>query len=163
MMPRLTKFLDNFEMYVCYVLIVALAVLLSVQVFNRYIFQTSFVWLEEIVRLSFVWMIYFTVAGAARGNSHVRVELIDLFVPPSAVRIVTKVADVITIVFCLAVVWIGIDLVKASARFGDASPVTDIPMSYIYSVIPICFGLIAIRTLQSILSGPKGAPDGPLE
>lgn len=168
-MRNLLKFLDNFELNVSYILIVLLAVLLAVQVFNRYIFQVTFVWLEEIVRLSFVWMIYFSVAGAARANAHVRVALVDLILPPSAVRFLTIFADVISIGFCCVVVWLGMELVEASNKYGDTSPVTEIPMSLVYSVIPVCFGLIAVRTVQAVLaevrrpagSGPQ--PDVPLE
>jgi len=151
-MRNFLKFLDNFELYISYVLIVVLAILLTFQVFNRYVFHETFVWLEEIVRLSFVWMIYFAVAGAARANAHIRVGLIDLILPPAAIRVLTVFADVISIGFCVTVVWFGIQLVESSHRYGSVSPVTDVPMSLVYSVIPVCFTLIAIRTTQAIFA-----------
>ncbi len=160
-MRNVLKFLDDFELNVSYFLIVLLAVLLALQVFNRYVFQVTFVWLEEIVRISFVWMIYFSVAGAARANAHVRVALIDRIVPPRAVRILTIFADVISIGFFVIIVWLGIDLVAASNKYGDLSPVTDIPMSLVYSVIPVCFGLIAVRTLQAVITETRRPGAGP--
>jgi TRAP-type C4-dicarboxylate transport system permease small subunit len=157
-MKTLVRFLSSFESTLASALVVFLTILLSVQILNRYVFQTSLVWVEEIARISFVWMIYFAVAGAARENRHVRVGIIDMFLSPRALRIVNFVADAVVLAFSLTVVWLGIELVRSSIRFGDRSPVTEIPMSVIYAVIPFCFALIAYRVATSLLRKPQ--PNG---
>jgi TRAP-type C4-dicarboxylate transport system permease small subunit len=161
-MKTLARFLSSFESTLASALVVFLTILLSVQIVNRYVFQTSLIWVEEIARISFVWMIYFAVAGAARENRHVRVGIIDLFLSPRALRVVNLIADAVVFAFSLVVVWLGIALVRSSIRFGDRSPVTEIPMSVIYAVIPICFALIAYRVASSHLrkSGSAGADPG---
>ena len=146
-MRKVADFFSNFETRLSYVLIVLLTVILSVQILNRYIFSTSFVWLEEIARISFVWLIYFSVASAARENSHIRVGLIDMFVSPKVVRRLNYLADALVIVFNLVIVWFGVKLVLSSVTYGDKSPVTDIPMGFIYAVIPFCFALMIFRIL----------------
>jgi len=162
-MRHLARFFATFESTLASVLVVALTVLLSVQIVNRYVFQTSMVWVEEIARISFVWMIYFAVAGAARENRHVRVGIIDLFLPPRALRVVTLVADAIVFAFSLVVVWLGIALVRSSIRFGDRSPVTEIPMSVIYAVIPFCFALIAYRVASAHLRKSQAGAEAEAE
>jgi TRAP-type C4-dicarboxylate transport system permease small subunit len=157
-MKTLVRFLSSFESTLASALVVFLTILLSVQILNRYVFQTSLVWVEEIARISFVWMIYFAVAGAARENRHVRVGIIDMFLSPRALRIGNFVADAVVLAFSLTVVWLGIELVRSSIRFGDRSPVTEIPMSVIYAVIPFCFALIAYRVATSLLRKPQ--PNG---
>jgi len=157
-MKTLVRFLSSFESTLASALVVFLTILLSVQILNRYVFQTSLVWVEEIARISFVWMIYFAVAGAARENRHVRVGIIDMFLSPRALRMVNIVADAVVLAFSLTVVWLGIELVRSSIRFGDRSPVTEIPMSVIYAVIPFCFALIAYRVATSLLRKPQ--PNG---
>lgn len=147
-MKRLVHFFATFESTFAYVLVVFLTILLSLQIVNRYVFHTSFVWVEEIARISFVWMIYFCVASAAREDRHVRVGIVDLFLPEPALRVINHIADFITIGFSLVVVWLGVQLIQASIRYGDTSPVTEIPMWLIYAVIPFCFALIAYRILS---------------
>jgi C4-dicarboxylate transporter DctQ subunit len=147
-MKAARRYLANFEMIFAAFLLVLLTVLLTVQIVNRYILGTSFVWLEEIARLSFVWMIYFSAAGAARDDRHIRIEIIDLFVPPAVVRAVTVVADILVIGFDLVVVWLGILLVRSTIQYGDVTPVTDIPMGLVYAVIPVCFALMAYRLFR---------------
>ena len=85
-MNEVRRYFASFEMIFAGCLLVLLTVLLTVQIINRYILGTSFVWLEEIARISFVWMIYFSAAGAARDDRHIRVEIIDLFVGPTAIK-----------------------------------------------------------------------------
>ena len=165
-MKKIFEFFSTFEQKFSYVLVVFLTVILFVQIANRYIFSTSFIWLEEIARISFVWLIYFAVASAARENAHIRVGLIDLFLPPSAVKIVDYAADALVIVFNLVIVWLGIELMRSSIEFGDKTPVTDIPMPVIYAVIPFCFALMAfrilgynIRSFRNRYQNNEGRPD----
>jgi len=162
-MKAILRSLASFESTFSYFLMILLTILLSVQIINRYVFSTSFVWLEEIARISFVWLVYFTVAGAARENRHIRIGIIDLFVPPSAVRIINLIADVLVIAFDLAIVWLGILLIESTIEYGDKTPVTDIPMGVIYAVIPFCFALMAFRVIQSNIRGHKIEPSDLLE
>ncbi len=151
------RYFASFEMILAGFLLVLLTVLLAVQIVNRYILGTSFVWLEEIARLSFVWMIYFSAAGAARDDRHIRIEIVDLFVGPAAVKWVTLVADILTIGFDLVVVWLGILLVQSTVQYGDVTPVTDIPMGIVYAVIPVCYGLMAYRLFRFNMRKRAGA------
>lgn len=146
-MNQLRNFLRTFERTLSYVLVVLLTLILFTQIINRYIFSTSFVWLEEIARICFVWLIYFCIASAARENSHIRVGLVDLVVPRSWVRIFDYIADVLVIAFSLIIVWLGIELMLSTIAYGERTSVTEIPMAVIYAVIPFCFALIVIRII----------------
>ena len=156
-MNAVRRYFASVEMIVAGFLLVLLTVLLTVQIVNRYVLGTSFVWLEEIARISFVWMIYFSAAGAARDDRHIRIEIVDLFVGPTVLRWVTLVADILTIGFDLAVVWLGILLVQSTIKYGDTTPVTNIPMGIIYAVIPVCYGLMAYRLFRFNMRKRAGA------
>ena len=67
-MHKIIGFLGDIERRVAYFLLVLLTTLLFVQILNRYLFMTSIAWMEETCRLSFVWLIYFSVAIAAKEN-----------------------------------------------------------------------------------------------
>jgi TRAP-type C4-dicarboxylate transport system permease small subunit len=158
--PRpLRLFLASFEGILSGFLLVLLTALLFVQIVNRYIFGISFVWIEEIARISFVWLVYFSAASAARGDRHIRIEIADLFLPPAALRAMTHVADILVIGFDLVVAWLGILLVHSTILYGDRSPVTEIPMGVIYAVIPVCFALMAFRLFHfNLRKHQDGAP-----
>lgn len=155
-MNRIARFFSNFETRLSYFLIVLLTIILSIQIVNRYIFSTSFVWLEEIARISFVWLIYFCVASAARENDHIRVGLIDMFVSPATLRIINYIADALVVGFNLVIVWYGVQLMISSITYGDKTPVTNIPMTIIYAVIPFCFALMVFRILGYTIRDLQG-------
>lgn len=157
MKSKIRDSLQNPERTLCCILLVFLTVILFVQIINRYVLYAPFVWLEEIARISFVWMIYFAIAGASKDNRHIRVGIVDLLLPPWAVKGLTLLADAIVIAFSLVIAWVGMELVRSSIGFGDTSPVTEVPMAVIYAVIPISFALVAFRTLSWHLSRAQQA------
>ena len=157
-MKTVSRFLASFETTFSQLLLVFLSVLLSIQIVNRYLFSTSFVWLEEIARVSFVWLVYFAVAGAARENRHIEIGVVDLFVSPSGLKVIKLLADILVIVFDLVIVWLGILLIWSTIQYGDRSPVTEIPMGFIYAVIPFCFALMALRVLRANIKRRKSGP-----
>ena len=139
--------MDEFESNLAEFFLVVLTILLFIQIVNRYIFLESFVWLEEISRISFVWMIYFSIAMACKQNRHIRVNIIDMFLPVFPLKIVTLFADALWIAFNLAITWFGIVLIGTTIQYEYRTPVTDIPMGIIYFVIPFCFALMALRVI----------------
>jgi len=146
-MKKILRFLGEFEIVFAQLLLVGLSILLFFQILNRYIFHTSFVWLEEVCRISFVWLIYFAVAITAKENRHIRVNIINLLMPAFALKIVTLVADTLWVGFNLIMAWLGILLIKSTIEYEYRTPVTEIHMGIIYFVIPFCFALMAFRVI----------------
>ena len=146
-MKKILRFLGEFETGFAEVLLVVLTILLFVQILNRYLFHTSFVWLEEICRISFVWLIYFAIAIAAKENRHIRVNVINMFLSATSLKIATLFADALWVGFNLIMTWLGIVLIKSTIQYEYRSPVTEIHMGIIYFVIPFCFALMAFRVI----------------
>ena len=146
-MKKILRFLGEFETSFAELLLVVLTILLFVQILNRYLFHQSFVWLEEICRISFVWLIYFAVAIAAKENRHIRVNIINFFLPAFPLKIVTLFADTLWVGFNLILTWLGLLLVKSTIEYEYRSPVTEVHMGIIYFVIPFCFALMAFRVI----------------
>lgn len=157
-MKKFANFLSDFEFRFSYVLVVLLTVILFIQIVNRYVFSFTLFWLEEIARISFVWLIYFCVASAARENRHIRIGLIDMFLPKSAIRIVNFIADGIVICFSLIIAWFSLVLIQTTIDFDEKTAVTEFPMWIIYSVLPFCFTLIAVRMLNYNIRDLLGKP-----
>ena len=161
-MRKIIGFLGDMERRIAYFLLVLLTVLLFVQILNRYLFMTSIAWMEETCRLSFVWLIYFSVAIAAKEGRHIRVNIVDLFLPPLALKAITYLADAFWIAFNLALTYFGILLVKSTFEFEFRAPVTNLHMGIVFFVIPFCFALMAFRVIYfNVLSILKKTPDIP--
>ena len=55
---KLKHFLDNFESYICQVLLAFFVTLLFIQIIFREIFSYTLSWGEELARFSFVWFVF---------------------------------------------------------------------------------------------------------
>ena len=86
--PPRTSFLrhlDRAEEYFGVALLVALGILLSAQVFMRFVLGLGYSWMEEIIRMLFIWVIFVGAVAAMRRNLHIRVEA-GLLLLPKPVR-----------------------------------------------------------------------------
>src|SRR5512147_498706 len=71
------RFFSNIVEWVAASLMVALAVIVFVQVFNRFVLQTPLAWSEDLAMLLFQWVVFL---GAALGVSRMRHFGIELLV-----------------------------------------------------------------------------------
>ena len=139
------RHLDRAEEYIAVALFIALGVLLTAQVSMRFVLGLGYSWLEEIIRMLFVWVIFLGAAAAMRRGMHIRVGA-GLFLFPRALRpLAAWSGDVLLFGFCLAVTWHGLELVMSSADGGFRMQSTGMSMFWPYLILPISFALQALR------------------
>ncbi len=128
--------------YVLSTLMWSITSILILQVFSRYVLNISFSWGEELVRYIMIWMtfgsaIVLSVSGTF--SSFTSSPSND----QSLLRIaVNKLSDVSCVLFFLLLAVAGYDLCELT--FFQKSVSLDIPMSIVYSIIPISAFLAAI-------------------
>ena len=145
---------------VCSVLNVIVIFLLSAlsctvffQVLNRMFFHLVMPWTEEISRYLFVWML---LTGAARSTYlriHVVVDVIPTLWPGRKSDITTYVANVITTIFYVLLIYFGFKWAFKSA--GTAPTSVRIDFFYINIVLPISFCLMLLFHIQHLVADFK--------
>ncbi len=113
-------------------------------VFTRYIVGNQASWTEELARFLLIWIGMLGAAFAAGLQMHLAIDLLpQRLAGPSKSRLLV-IIDIIVILFVLAVMVIGGSrYVYLSLKLGQISPAMQIPMGYIYLVMPIS-GLLII-------------------
>ena len=137
--------LNRAEEYLGVVLLVALGVLLTAQVAMRFALGLGYSWIEEVSRMLFVWVIFVGAVAAMRRNLHIRVEAGLLLFPRKLRPFAGWLGDVILFAFCLAVMWHGIELVASTIDANFRLQSTGVSMFWPYLIVPISFGLQAVR------------------
>jgi len=130
-------------------------VLVLLQVVFRYVLNESLFWAEELVRGAMLWGVMLGAALVAAARAHIRVEVLELMVGPRAKRIVTGVANALTLVFTLTLLWAGIQLIDRT--WLQQSPVLDLPKWTVYLAIPVG---AALESLLLILTWKQGIASG---
>lgn len=147
-MAILGKIFDNFESYVCRLLLAFFVVLLFFQIFARNVFGYSFSWTEELSTYLFVWFTYFGASYAAKLAAHNRVTFQFKKFSRRTVYYIEAFADLFWIGFNVYFVYLSCDFVFNKMNLFWKSQTLGIPMKYIYMILPLAFTLMTVRIIQ---------------
>lgn len=163
---KLLKFIDNFESYICQILLVFFVCLLFLQIILRLVFSSmdifsgvfpalehwplpaSIAWGEEISRFAFVWFVFFGATYAVRLAAHNRVTIQFKLFPKIVGDVSTFISDLIWIGFNCTMIYFSLNVIKEGFEFPEYSPTLDWVMAYVFIVFPITFSLMNIRIIQ---------------
>jgi TRAP-type C4-dicarboxylate transport system permease small subunit len=141
---------QNFERWIAAFLITFLTVILFVEVLFRYLFYQSIGWINEFSGFIFVWFLYLSVSYITGKDSHIRVQILDLFLPKRYIHYGDICMNFLWLAFNVLMTYYGIQLVLSVIRYPFKTPILDISMAYPYAIIPIAFGLMTIRLATNI-------------
>jgi TRAP-type C4-dicarboxylate transport system permease small subunit len=131
--------------------------LVLLQVFFRYVLNESLFWAEEVVRGAMLWGVMLSSALVAAGRAHIRIEVLELMLPPAGRRVVMLLIDILTLAFCLTLIWAGIELVDRT--WFQNSPLLGVPKSTVYLAIPIGATIEAVFMVMTWQQhNPSGEP-----
>ncbi|MFD3188744.1 TRAP transporter small permease [Sedimentitalea sp. HM32M-2] len=147
-MAKFWTVLNNFESYICRVLLLTFVCLLFVQVLSRELFDHSFSWIEELSVYMFVWFVFFGASYAAKMSAHNRVTFQFGMLPRSWVKWIEGFADLFWLFFNVYFVYLAVDFVFFRMNKFWKSQTLGIEMKWIYMILPIAFTLMTIRILQ---------------
>ena len=120
-------------------------VLVLLQVFFRYVLNESLFWAEELVRGLMVWGVMVGSAVVAASRGHIRVEVLELMLPPAGRKVVVWISDALTIAFSLLLLWAAVELMDRS--WLQQAPLLEVPKWTVYMAIAAGAGIEALMTL----------------
>ena len=161
MLKKILCFLDEYlEMGIGVALILVIAVVLSIQVFMRYVMDASLSWSEELARYLFIWLIYIGISYGAKVMRHIKIDA-GLYLFPKAFRpVVVIIGDLVFLAFCGIVIFYSYTLVLRQIMIDQHSPAMNIPMWMVYAAPMVGFALTAIREVQTIAWRIRHLHDG---
>jgi TRAP-type C4-dicarboxylate transport system permease small subunit len=138
-----------------FVALTSLAILL--QVFCRYVLDAPFSWPEEFAVLMFGWMILLGAAVVQRRDGHISIDVLRRRVGPRAAPWLDAVRWLMIGFASIVLLWQGIGL--AERAIALRYPAMGISRAFLYGAVPLCFGLLLINLVRSILSPADTSPD----
>ena len=125
------------------ILFIVLILLLTMQVFLRYVLNKSVSWSEEVSRWFFIWIIYFGCMLAAKDDKHIRVTVQLNKLPKKLQRIIITIGDFVWFVFSITMGSLGLQMVLEMFRYPIRSNTTGLNIVFVYAIIPIAFFTMA--------------------
>ena len=118
------------------------------QVFSRYILNTSFTFTEELARFSLIWLSILGAAYLSGKREHLSMDFLYQKFNPKFQKKVLIFIEICIILFALIVMVIGgFNLVYTTLHLEQLSGTLRIPLGYIYAILPfsglliICFSI----------------------
>lgn len=145
----LKTFLNNFELYLATLCFIILTVMLTLQVFSRFILNHSWTWMEEFATIMFVWMIYLAISAAVTHRKHLRIDVLLEAVPFQLKKVMLIASNVIFAAFNIYISVIMVDVIKLLG--SSKTTMLGIPQQLVYIVIPIGLIISVIRLVQDTL------------
>jgi TRAP-type C4-dicarboxylate transport system permease small subunit len=144
----------------------ALAGIVFLQFFSRYVLNDSVAWTEEIARYVLMAMAFVGCALAARRGTHIAVEVLLYALPRGTRRWVRGAVNLVSSLF-LAALTVLCWQVADAMRF-QPMVVVDLPMAIVYGAVfvglaatTVRFALHAVKQFRE--GEPETAPDPSLE
>lgn len=146
------KILDeNAERWALLVFYTMLVVTMAVEVVRRELFAYSSIWGEEVVRYAFIYLAWIGAASAVRERAHIRIDVIFNYVPRVAKALLYILGDLVMFAIALLALYWSFETLAVSWKFGSVSHGLRISMVWFLAAVPIGFGLMLFRLVQSFM------------
>ena len=153
----LKTFLNEFELYLATVCFIILTVMLTLQVFSRFILHHSWTWMEEFATVMFVWMIYLATSAAVTHRKHLRIDVVLEAVPFKVKKAMLILSNVI---FGAFNVYISVILFNVIKLLGNSkTTMLHLPQSVVYFIIPFGLLISVVRLVQDTIRLMKESED----
>lgn len=139
------------EAWFAAILMVVLVVLMTSQVFLRFFMGVAVSWLEEVIRLVFVWTVYASILVAAADDRHIRIALHLSLLPPFWQKVALGLADILWIGFNGVIIYAGTQYALSLFEFPYRLPTTGINLVWVFLIIPVGFTVLSIRVAINIV------------
>lgn len=138
----------------------AMTLIVSWQVFARYVLNAAPAWTEQAALLLMLWFILFAAAAGVREGFHIRLTLLENMAPAPVRRTVRLLAHAFVFTFAAAMAINGAAL--AAATWSHVIPTLGIPRGVAYLPISGAGGLMAFFAVEQALAELTGREVEPL-
>ena len=135
----------------------ALATVVFLQFFTRYVLNDSIAWTEEIARYLLIAVTFLGAASAVRRRSHIAVELFHRWAPRGLSRAILALVDLMALAFYALLAWRCVEL---AGRTRQMMVSIDVPKAWLYWGIAACCALMALFAAWTLAQRLRGrGPD----
>jgi len=128
------------------ILLATMIVLAAWQILARNVFDTAILWGDPLLRTLVLWVGFLGAVAAARDDRQINVDVVSRFTDEpwrSRIRVVT---DLFTATVSGFLAWQAIRFVKDAMAYEEIA-FASVPLWLTASVLPLAFGLLALRYL----------------
>ena len=153
MLSTISAFLDKvlgfIEGWLLFLATMGALIALFFNVILRYGFNYSLAWSEELVREVIILTTFIGCSAAIKARSMIKIDALVQLVGGLKTPL-NFFSNLVTLIFSGMMVYYGIKMVLLQASTDQTTIIMEIPLQYIYAILPLMGGMMLLRTLQTI-------------
>jgi C4-dicarboxylate transporter DctQ subunit len=130
-------------------LVFSMVAVVSIEVFFRYVLNSSLSWSEEIARYLMIWMAFLGASLAVRSGAHISIEAFMKMMPLRVRQVVRITILLVLILFLASLVYESWNITQRVWR-QEATSIS-MSMGYVYIAAPIGFFLMTLNFIAMLL------------
>ena len=143
------------EDWIAFVVFWAMAAIVFLQFFTRYVLNDSLAWTEEIARYGLIWITFIGAAVVVRKNSHIAVEVLLHFLPAGSARVLLALVDTFKLLFIGLLAYFSTTILEAMQ--WQRMVIIDLPMSVVYGGVALgCFLMLMRQAIDFVRNARDG-------
>ena len=153
MVSTIFKFLDKvlgfIEDWLLFLATMGALIALFFNVILRYGFNYSLAWSEELVREVIILTTLLGCSAAIKARNFIKIDALVQFFDSLKIPL-TFFSNLVTLIFSIMMVYYGTKMVMLQAATDQTTIIMEIPLEYIYAIMPLMGVMMLLRTLQMI-------------
>lgn len=150
------QLIDNFVKRLLVILMGVLVLDVLWQVASRYLFQSPSSFTDELAGFLLIWVGLLGSAYAVGLRKHLAIDYFVHNLSAARRKVVDMIQGAFIILFCVSVMVVGgVWLVYTRFYLGQVSPTLQLPLGYVYTIVPISGILIVYYSVDNLVKSYK--------
>lgn len=145
----LDKILTFLEDWTLFFSVMAALFALFFNVVLRYGFNYTLAWSEELVREVIIYTTFIGCGVAVKQRSTIKIDALVNVVPKLKFPL-GFFSHLVTVVFAVMMIYYGCQMAALQVKTAQKTIIMEIPLVYLYSILPIMGITMLIRTIQVV-------------
>lgn len=108
-------------------------------------------WTEETARYAFIWMTLIGCAAAVKFGNHVRVNILEMYLPKNVGSVIYWISYTVFLIFCGILLVVGIQVCQGLMEWPQKTAVLQVNTVWVYASLPVGMFLTCFRLIQSMV------------
>jgi len=148
---KVNKWIEKLEKFLAVIIISLIVIIVFSGTVARYVFNSPFYGSDRLATYLMIWLGFLGFQIAVSKLRHIEIEAIKSKVMPKIRYVMNMITCIIAAGFLCYMCSLAIEYLQATKELGDTDIVLEIELWKIIIIIPISFGISAIRYLFSTL------------
>ena len=153
------RVLTTFEDWTLFISVIVALVALFFNVVLRYGFNYTLAWSEELVREVIIYTTFIGCCSAVKNRSMIKIDASVQLLPKLKMPL-TYFSNGVILIFSVMMMWYGYQMAALQARTFQKTLILQIPLVYLYAILPLTGLLMFIRTAQVIYQDMNSPKEG---